>query len=359
MKYMNILIAGLLLLGAAACSNDDKTPEFPQEPIYDISEFAKGADISWLTQMEASGAKFYDASGRQTECMTLMRDLGMNSIRLRVWVNPSDGWCNKSDVVAKAWRAHQLGMRLMIDFHYSDVWADPGKQNIPAAWVGLSLNETKVAIADHTKDVLNALKDKGITPEWVQVGNETSNGFLWDMGQADRNPKQYAELFAAGYEAVKAVFPQSIVIVHLDNGFDNELYNWNLDILKNNGAKWDMIGMSLYPYWALNSGKETSAEKTITDCIANIKKVSEKYDCDVMIVETGMECADDNGKLAGDAVLAEGKALLSRILEECRDNTDGRCKGVFYWEPECKPSQYRLGAFTEDGSPTVIMDAFK
>ena len=291
--------------------------------------------------------------------MTLMRDLGMNSIRLRVWVNPSDGWCNKSDVVAKAWRAHQLGMRLMIDFHYSDVWADPGKQNIPAAWVGLSLNETKVAIADHTKDVLNALKDKGITPEWVQVGNETSNGFLWDMGQADRNPKQYAELFAAGYEAVKAVFPQSIVIVHLDNGFDNELYNWNLDILKNNGAKWDMIGMSLYPYWALNSGKETSAEKTITDCIANIKKVSEKYDCDVMIVETGMECADDNGKLAGDAVLAEGKALLSRILEECRDNTDGRCKGVFYWEPECKPSQYRLGAFTEDGSPTVIMDAFK
>lgn len=295
----------------------------------------------------------------QTECMTLMRDLGMNSIRLRVWVNPSDGWCNKSDVVAKAWRAHQLGMRLMIDFHYSDVWADPGKQNIPAAWVGLSLNETKVAIADHTKDVLNALKDKGITPEWVQVGNETSNGFLWDMGQADRNPKQYAELFAAGYEAVKAVFPQSIVIVHLDNGFDNELYNWNLDILKNNGAKWDMIGMSLYPYWALNSGKETSAEKTITDCITNIKKVSEKYDCDVMIVETGMECADDNGKLAGDAVLAEGKALLSRILEECRDNTDGRCKGVFYWEPECKPSQYRLGAFTEDGSPTVIMDAFK
>ena len=247
----------------------------------------------------------------------------------------------------------------MIDFHYSDVWADPGKQNIPAAWVGLSLNETKVAIADHTKDVLNALKDKGITPEWVQVGNETSNGFLWDMGQADRNPKQYAELFAAGYEAVKAVFPQSIVIVHLDNGFDNELYNWNLDILKNNGAKWDMIGMSLYPYWALNSGKETSAEKTITDCIANIKKVSEKYDCDVMIVETGMECADDNGKLAGDAVLAEGKALLSRILEECRDNTDGRCKGVFYWEPECKPSQYRLGAFTEDGYPTVIMDAFK
>ena len=366
-KY--IMIASALLCGSifTACDDDNDTPNFPEktETTYDMSGFARGADVSWLSEMESSGYKFYTSDGKEQECMSLLRDLGINAIRLRVWVNPENdtedvkGWCNKGDVLLKAWRAHNLGYRLMIDFHYSDRWADPVQQAKPKAWENYTVEELEQAIADHTKDVLNALKDKGITPEWVQVGNETSNGFLWDMGQADRNPKQYAELFAAGYEAVKAVFPQSIVIVHLDNGFDNELYNWNLDILKNNGAKWDMIGMSLYPYWALNSGKETSAEKTITDCIANIKKVSEKYDCDVMIVETGMECADDNGKLAGDAVLAEGKALLSRILEECRDNTDGRCKGVFYWEPECKPSQYRLGAFTEDGSPTVIMDAFK
>lgn len=359
MNIKNIFLSAVwALIVLTACSSDDK-PVYPEPPVYDMSGFAKGADVSWLTEMEKAGSKFYNSSGRETECMALLRDLGMNSIRLRVWVDPEDGWCNKSDVLVKAWRAKNLGMRVMINFHYSDTWADPGKQYIPAAWEGLSLDELKTAVADHTKEVLNALKEKDITPEWVQVGNETSNGFLWEMGQADKNPAQYAALFAAGYEAAKSVFPETIVLVHLDSGSDNDLYNWNLDILKNNGAKWDMIGMSLYPYWAMAYGQETSSGKVITDCIDNIKKVSTKYDCDVMIVETGMECADDDGKLAAATVLAEGKTLLSRIIQECRENTNGRCKGVFYWEPQCKPSKYRLGAFTEEGYPTVIMDAFK
>lgn len=119
-----------------------------------------------------------------------------------------------------------------------------------------------------------------------------------------------------------------------------------------------MIGMSLYPYWTRMEHPEYTADRTITDCIANIKSVSKRYDCDVMVVETGMECADDRGNLARASVLQEGKEQLSRIIKECRDNTGGRCKGVFYWEPECKPGQYRLGAFTDDGKPTAIMDAF-
>lgn len=352
------LSAVCALIALTACNSDDR-PVYPEPPVYDMSGFAKGADIGWLTEMEKEGSKFYDSSGRETECMALLRDLGMNSVRLRVWVDPEDGWCNKSDVLAKAWRAKNLGMRVMVNFHYSDWWADPGKQNIPAAWEGLSYEEMKTAVSDHTVEVLTALKENGIEPEWVQVGNETSNGFLWEMGQADKNPAQYAGLFAAGYEAAKSVFPDTKVIVHLDSGYDNDLYNWNLDILKNNGAKWDMIGMSLYPYWAMLYGEETSADKVITDCIENIKKVSAKYDSDVMIVETGMECADDDGRLADTSVLAEGKALLSRILKESQENTNGRCKGVFYWEPQCKPSKYRLGAFTEEGYPTVIMDAFQ
>lgn len=127
-----------------------------------------------------------------------------------------------------------------------------------------------------------------------------------------------------------------------------------------------MIGMSLYPYWCINwdnkdadGNQYTDPNKVITDCIANIKAVSARYGCDVMVVETGMECADDKGNLASDAVLQQGKEQLARIIKECRENTGGKCKGVFYWEPECKPGQYRLGAFTDDGRPTVIMDAFK
>lgn len=158
----------------------------------------------------------------------------------------------------------------------------------------------------------------------------------------------------------KVFNPDAIVIVHLDNGWDNGLFNWFFDELKKNGGKWDMIGMSLYPYWSRDAKPEyTAADAVITDCIKNIKAVSAKYNCDVMVVETGMECADDKGNLASASVLAEGKRQLARILKECKENTGGRCKGVFYWEPECRPNQYRLGAFTEDGRPTVIMDAFK
>lgn len=351
-----------------------------------VAAFAKGADISWVTQMEQEGTKFYNAKDEETECFRLMRDLGLNAVRLRVWVDPKahGNWCNTADLVAKARRAKDLGMDVMVDFHYSDWWADPGQQHKPAAWKGLNLADLKKAVATHTADVLNALKSAGVTPAWVQVGNEIRPGMLWDEDAAlsgatydirecdvkgsnststavkyRKNLANLATFINTGYDAVKSVFPKSIVIVHLDNGYDSSLYTWFFDELKKNGGKWDMIGMSIYPYWTMLEHKDYTPEKTITDCIANIKSVSAKYNCDVMVVETGMECADDKGKLASAAVLNEGKVLMARLLKECRDNTNGRCKGVFYWEPQCRPSQYRLGAFTEDGRPTVIMEAFK
>jgi arabinogalactan endo-1,4-beta-galactosidase len=116
-----------------------------------------------------------------------------------------------------------------------------------------------------------------------------------------------------------------------------------------------MIGMSLYPYWSEIYHNKT-AEQIISGCMANIKKMKAKYGCDVMIVETGMLCADEQGELASASVLEEGYKQLARIIKESKEVG---CKGVFYWEPECKPSQYKLGAFTEDGFPTRIMDAFK
>lgn len=142
--------------GGGSSKGDDGDNQKPTETV----TFAKGADISWVTEMEKSGMKFYNANGKQTDCFELMKELGMNAIRLRVWVNPTDGYCNKTDVVAKALRAKALGLELMIDFHYSDSWADPGKQNIPNAWKNYNLAKMKAAVADHTKEVLQALKDK-------------------------------------------------------------------------------------------------------------------------------------------------------------------------------------------------------
>ncbi|WP_256009364.1 glycosyl hydrolase 53 family protein [Desertivirga xinjiangensis] len=155
---------------------------------YSFSQtLAKGADISWLTQMEAQNIKFYNSAGVQKDLIPILKEKGMNSIRLRVWVNPVDGWNNMADVLAKAIRAKSNGMRIMIDFHYSDTWADPGDQLKPANWSGQNLAALKASVYNHTYSVLNTLKENQITPEWVQVGNETNNGMLWEEGKASVN----------------------------------------------------------------------------------------------------------------------------------------------------------------------------
>ena len=253
-----------------------------------MSGFAKGADVSWLTEMEGDGVNFYSASGKKQECLSLLRDLGVNSIRLRVWVNPDGGLCNKNDVVAKAWRAQQLGFRLMIDFHYSDTWADPAHQTVPAAWQGYTFEQMKQAVSSHTTEVLTALKDRGVSNvEWVQVGNETRDGMLWNdddvnvTGRCSKNASNFSAYITAGYDAVKAVYPQAKVIVHIDEGNNLGRYTWIFDELKNHGGKWDVIGMSLYP-------EDDNWTELTDNCLANIKTLSDKYNCDVVISEIGM-----------------------------------------------------------------------
>ena len=340
----NKWIAVALLLSLFTACQDEPSLQTPlDEPVYDMTGFAKGADVSWLTEMEKSGSKFYNADGKETECMHLLRELGMNAIRLRVWVDPSDGWCNPDDVLTKAWRAQQLGMRVMIDFHYSDSWADPSQQTKPASWEGLSLEELETAVADHTKEVLNLLKTNGITPEWVQVGNETGNGMLWDEGNASENMAQYAALNNAGYDAVKEVFPDAKVIVHVQSGNDNSLFRWLFDGLKENGGKWDVIGMSLYP-------AADTREQMTTDCISNMNDMISRYGSEVMICETGMPWDD----------AATAKSFLTGLITKCQGIADDQCLGVLYWEPEAYNSwkDYALGAFDNTGTPTEAMDAF-
>lgn len=359
--YMKKLILILTALaGIVACSD---------------RHYWKGADIGWATEYEADGQYFYNKDGERRECSELMKELGLDALRFRVWVDPSKhgNWNGREDLLVKASRARDLGMAIMIDFHYSDFWADPKKQNIPAAWSGKSYEEIRELLAEHTRDVLQMLKDNGIKPRWVQVGNETSNGFLWtvrgdqwgdpvpdslgrvtileSVGHLRNNPQQYAGLFAAGYDAVKSVFPKAEVIVHLDNGFDQALYDSNLDTLAKYGARWDMIGMSLYPYWALDSGLETDEEEAITHCMENINHVWEKYRTPVMLVETGFEVDESRPE-----VMEKGRDQLRRIIRESR--ATGHCRGIFYWEPECRPDRYKLGAFGSDGRPTAIMDGF-
>lgn len=340
-----LLLASALLFSitGTSCSNDDNTtPE--KEKTYDMSGFAKGADVSWLTEMEQNGKKFYDANGKATECMALLRDLGTNSVRLRVWVNPDGGWNAKDDVLIKAWRAKNLGMRLMIDFHYSDSWADPGKQNIPAAWNDFKddLDKMKAAVASHTTDVLQALKDNGIDVEWIQIGNETRTGMLWPLGLAsDDNSSNYAALNNAGYDAAKAVYPNAQCIIHIDKGNDLGGFTWMFNGLKAAGAKWDVIGMSLYP-------EDNNWQKFTDDCLNNISTLATRYNKKVMICEIGMPWDSENAA-----------AMMQKMVDGCKAKAE--CLGIFYWEPECYGgwNDYNKGAFDSNGKPTDALNAFK
>ena len=316
----------------------------------------KGADVGFLSGQEARGIVFRDTTGHARDCLELLRnDYQISAIRLRVWVNPPDGQCSKEQLLAMALRAKALGMELMVDFHYSDSWADPGQQPVPRAWQGHSYEQMKEDLRQHTVDVLTLLRQHGVVPRWVQVGNETSNGLLWDMGHIGKNPEQYAGFIRTGYEAVKQVCPEAKVIVHLDNGFKPDLYDYNLGIILQHGGKFDMVGMSLYPYWALKDHPEREAGQVITDCIANIRRVGQQYDCDVMIVETGFLVDEQQPE-----VMETGRQQLARIIRESRTQTNGCCKGVFYWEPQCLPgyNHYHLGAFGSNAAPTVIMNGF-
>ena len=318
------------------------------------SSFVRGADISWVTEMEKKGSRFKTADGAEKDLYRLLKeDYDIGAVRLRVWVNPKDGWCDVADTVAKAKRAKAAGMDVMVNFHYSDNWADPGHQWMPEAWKPYSNDVAKVArlLAEHTEKTLKALKAAGVTPKWVQVGNETAGGFVWPTG-GTKHPAGYAALFKAGYAAVKRVFPSAIVIVHLDRGHDAGLYDWNLGMLAEHGAKWDMIGMSLYPYWAQD--KIPNHDRTIMMCMNNVRRLAKKWNCDVMIVETGV-----HNRTMEPETQRNSRRELARIVYDAEHDTDGRCRGVFYWEPECKESPYQLGAFHNDGRPTEIMDGMK
>ncbi len=308
--------------------------------------FWLGADISGTTALETRGQQLRNAKGEPRENTALMRELGLNAVRLRVWVNPKGGFSGKDDVVRMALRAKDWGMALMIDFHYSDWWADPGKQNIPAAWKDMTYPEMCRALADHTREVLTAIQQAGVDVKWVQVGNETTNGFLWPMGRAQDNMRQYAGLTDAGYQAVKDVYPQAQVIIHLDGGCDPKRYDFIFDGLKKYRARYDMIGLSVYPYWDIKAHLTATWQETVEKFTANINRMWKKYRKPMMVVEAGVEAKKP----------VEGKQILSAIIRASKNDTQGHCQGVFYWAPELEGA-YPLGAF-EGGKPTVIMGAF-
>ena len=178
----------------------------------------------------------------------------------------------------------------------------------------------------------------------VQIGNETNDGMLWNDGRASLHMASFARLITAGYTSVKAVFPGARVIVHISNGYDGALFRWIFDGLRTNGARYDVIGMSLYPTaddWA----------ELDRQCLANMNDMVARYGKEVMVCEVGMQVS----------AASAARAFLADIISKTKSVAGGKGLGVFYWEPECHNhwAGYEKGAFTDDGRPTVALDAFK
>lgn len=284
---------------------------------------ARGADVGWLSEMEQSGRVWHDSNGVQKDLFDILPDYCINAIRLRVWVNPAGGWSGKQDVINVAKRAVDKGYRLMIDFHYSDSWADPGQQTKPAAWNNYSVTELAQAVYDHTEEVLSALKEEGVTPEWVQVGNETNDGMLWPEGKAsgnnNANMANYANFVDRGYAAVKEVFSTAKVIVHVSNGYNNELFRWNIGGLVANGARFDVVALSMYP-----DNTTPTWQQYAQEALANMQDMISRYGKEVMVAEIGLPTNQPQ----------EGRQFVEQIIQNLESIDNNRALGVFWWEPQ-------------------------
>lgn len=334
------VIVAMLMLTACSVSRKASTD----------AGFARGADIGWLQQMEATGYKFYNDNGVEEDCFKILKDHGMNTVRLRTWVHPSDdpvsGHNSKAETVAMAVRAKKWGMRVMINFHYSDSWADPGKQVKPKAWEGHDFPSLLKALYDYTYDVMLDLKKAGVEPEWVQVGNETPGGMIYPEGSTS-NWTTLAQLINKGYDAIKAVSPRSKVILHLDRGNDSQRFRSWFDSARAHGAKYDVIGLSYYPWWLDGKPDYTLS---IDDLGNNMNDLAARYGKEVMVVEVGGE----------DTQPQNTYDMLVAVIGKTKAVPNGKGLGVIYWEPQGARSwsKYPLSAWGEDGRPTKALDAF-
>ncbi len=290
-----------------------------------------GSDISSLYKSEAMGGVYRYEDGTPADALQILKDHGMNYARLRVWVNPADGYHNKEELLAMARRFKTLGIRFLVDFHYSDTWADPGKQFKPAAWKNLDFEQLKQAVYDHTLDICNSLKSQGTPPDMVQIGNEINSGMLWPDGNT-KNWDNLAALLKEGYRAVKDSSETSLVMLQLAEGGKNEAARAWFDKAVELKVPFDLIGVSYYPYW----------HGTLADLQANIFDLVQRYGKGVIVAETAYAftyAENDKEKnilqnaTEGYPMTPEGQAALLRdVMAMVRAVADGRGLGIFYWE---------------------------
>jgi len=292
-----------------------------------------GADVSTLQRSQELGQKYYDANGVEQEPLVILKNLGVNYIRLRVWVNPISGYNNKEKILQYAQQVKANGLKLMIDFHYSDTWADPGKQYKPAAWASHNISQLQTDVYNHTYDVCSALKAQGTTPDSIQIGNEINMGMLWDDGKIiNNNFTNLGLLLKQGYNAVKACNSSTQVIIHTATVESDSTARWFYDGIRNQGVSWDITGLSYYCFW---HGSMSNMTSVVSDMIS-------RYGKPVVIAETAypFTTADADAEpnvisssspCSGYQATWTGQANNFAAVQAAAKS--GGAIGVFYWEP--------------------------
>lgn len=375
-----LLVAAFFAVVSYGCASKDAPDPNKPSPSEEVGTptFAKGADISWASEMLASGSTFRKKDGTKAGLLDVLKESGINSIRLRVWVNPYKSWSGKNDVVSVAKSVSAAGLALMVDFHYSDFFADPSRQQIPAAWKADAANLDKMCehVSAHTREVLQALKDAGVTVNWIQIGNETRSGMLFGSGDlvwANKGSEfaSYVKLSNAGYEAAKEVYPYAMVMPHLNNAFDASNNTWWVSAFKAQGGKFDAVAFSHYPQDCWAGQEKLSADEANRRALDCIQSAITTYNVPIIVSEVGVLTSADE---------PEAKRVLQAFMTGVRKLKG--CAGVFYWEPEVdgnwKPevysdasaisrytgksetwNAYKMGAFTSAGAPTSVMEVFE
>jgi len=312
---------------------------FAAEPARAAS-FVNGADISWAQQMMAAGYTWKNASGTTENLFTILAGYGISAIRLRTWVNPSsdpvNGHCSIDETAAFAVQAKAAGMSVLIDFHFGDTWNSVGVQNPPAAWASMTYSQMQTAMYNYVYHSMNVLAYNGISPEWVQIGNEINGGICHPVGSISK-PAQMTGLLNAAHDMVKEVSPNSQVLIHLAQPQNYTSIEDFFSAYSANGGQWDMSVFSSY-------GGASDAE----GIVANMAKIAAAYDKPFMQVEFGGPVSNPGStEKSLEAYITQLKA------------TGGL--GIFYWEPAVYAPFDTWGSTAWDAStlePTVIMNGF-
>jgi arabinogalactan endo-1,4-beta-galactosidase len=316
-------------------------------------QYAVGADVSFLGKAEQQGVIFKDA-GAAAPGLQILKNHGYNWVRLRLFHTPTELPNNLDYTIAAAKDAKKAGFKFLLDYHYSDTWADPGRQLVPKAWEGKSHAELVKAVFEYTRDTVAAFRDAGVLPDMVQVGNEITHGMMWPDGKLPENWDNFAQLVYAGINGVDAGRgngPRPKIMIHIDRGADLAGTKAFLDKLNSYDVPYDIIGQSYYPWW----------HGSLNDLRRNLEFMASEYQKDIIVVETAYNWQPGNylNKSAPFPESPEGqRAFLDEVNLVVMETPNGRGKGVFWWEPAVTGDLTIRGFFDSQHNALPVITVF-